>query len=129
MYSENNRRSANRRADNEFLRRMAGGDLIGNGYPVVNMNEISNQSHTPVHASSPAASCNEMCRGDRPSLDCPTTLSAPALAMVYCPKQCFRKLLSPQEGLKSGTIFSELVFPLEAASKNRYKEVNPRRCL
>ena len=44
MYAENNRRSAARRADDEFLRRMAGGDLIGNGFPVISLSEPQTQS-------------------------------------------------------------------------------------
>ncbi len=126
MYSENNRRSATRRADDEFLRRMTGGDLIGNGFPVMNMNDIPKQSVTPKRDLPPRLSCN----GTNPTpYDCPKTLNAPSLAMVYSPRQCWRKILSPTEGLKSGTIFTELVLPLEVSLKNRSKEVNPRRCL
>ena len=35
------------------------------------------------------------------------------LAMVYSPNQCFRKMYSPDEALKHGTLFEELYKPLE----------------
>lgn len=37
MYSENNRRASGMRANDEFLRRMLGGDLTGGELPVMNM--------------------------------------------------------------------------------------------
>ena len=35
------------------------------------------------------------------------------LAMVYAPKQSFRRLFSEQEALRHGTLFEELYKPLE----------------
>ncbi|MBQ9784867.1 MAG: spore coat associated protein CotJA [Clostridia bacterium] len=62
--------------------------------------------------------------------DCPTTLSAPALAMVYAPRQCWRNLFDPALGLSHGTIFKELVLPLEVIpSPHHSKEVKTRRPL
>ena len=124
MYSENNRRSARLRADDEFLRRMTGGDLIGNGCPTVPMNEAP--SPTPMCDIRPRLSCNG--NNNSVSHDCPNTVGAPSLAMVYSPKQCWRSILSPKEGLTAGTIFTELVLPLEVNLKNRTKEACPRRC-
>ena len=127
MYSENNRRFAARRADDEFLRRMTGGDLIGNGFPVMNMNDTPTHSFLPARDVPPGRSCNGSTH--KPELDCPTELHAPSLAMVYSPRQCWRKLLSPEDGLKAGSIFTELVFPLEVSLKKQSKEVNHRCCL
>lgn len=36
------------------------------------------------------------------------------LAMVYAPKQYWRALYEPAEALRTGTMFRELYFPLEA---------------
>lgn len=36
---------------------------------------------------------------------------APSLAMVYCPRQYWRGILSPDEALKRGTLFAELHKP------------------
>ena len=38
-------------------------------------------------------------------------VSAPSLAMVYCPRQHWRAILSPDEALKRGTLFAELNMP------------------
>ena len=38
---------------------------------------------------------------------------SPALAMVYCPRQYWRAIHSPDEALKKGTLFSELHMPFE----------------
>lgn len=35
------------------------------------------------------------------------------LAMVYAPKQSFRRLFSEKDALKNGTLFEELYKPLE----------------
>ncbi|MBE6589108.1 MAG: spore coat associated protein CotJA [Ruminococcaceae bacterium] len=84
------------------------------------------QPSRPIRDLPPRVSC----AGDQNTATaCPTQLSAPSLAMVYSPRQCWRKLLEPHEGLKAGTIFTELILPLEAVSKNGSKEVNTRRCL
>lgn len=40
MYSENNRRASGMRANDEFLRRMLGGDLTGGELPVMNMEAV-----------------------------------------------------------------------------------------
>ncbi len=143
MYSENNRRSAARRADDEFLRRMMGGDLTGNGVGEQSVPSTdSGQQPLPFHTGE---SCRPNAHSDNgqsstlnreksalciPSTACPTQLSAPALAMVYAPRQCWRNLFDPAEGLSKGTIFSELELPLEFCGghcKIRNQEVNRRR--
>ena len=38
---------------------------------------------------------------------------APSLAMVYCPRQYWRAISSPEEALMRGTLFSELYKPFD----------------
>lgn len=110
MYSENNRRAAYGRANDELLRRMLGGGAI----PFMQKDA---ENHPPL----PDYSHNKFgCDGapqkedTAPSCNiCPTNLHAPSLAMVYAPRQCWRKLLKPEAGLKEGSIFAELILPLE----------------
>ncbi len=70
------------------------------------------------------------CGCQRPcNTSCPTEIDAPALAMVYCPRQCWRKLFDPEEGLRHGTIFAELVLPFEAVPHKGGKEGCARRLM
>ena len=127
MYSESNRRAATSRANDEFLRRMIGGELVG-GIPVMNVDAPTRPS-LPDYSNNKAA-CDGTPRGNCPipdvCHDCPTHVHAPSLAMVYAPKQCWRGLLDPVSGLKSGSIFQELILPLEVEGKNYGKEVKNR---
>ena len=155
MYFENNRRAAQNRADADFLRRMLGGELNGNGCGCERSNGRSGNrpcdgnrersySHTQAQERRGTGECCEwrpQTRLEKPSAppesgcgcqkpcntSCPTEIHAPALAMVYSPRQCWRKLLDPAEGLKQGTIFAELVLPFEAVSNNCGKEGCARR--
>ena len=169
MYIESNRRAAESRADADFLRRMLGGELKGNGCGCDRSGERSHEhSHEHSHERSYERSGNRSCTGERSynripidsrradmgnccewrpqsrqeapvqpeggcgchmpcNTSCPTEIAAPALAMVYCPRQCWRKLLDPEEGLKHGTIFAELVLPFEAAPHKGGKEGCARR--
>ncbi len=129
MYSENNRRNTSRRADNEFLRRMLGGDMSGRTCPIMS---TRSQERPQPRRDEPMPPCNQ--DGGRPTpaphsctCSCPSEIPAPAIAMVYAPKQCWRNLLDPASGLAKGSIFSELILPLGAIPKNCEKEVNPRR--
>ena len=139
MYFENNRRAAENRADADFLRRMLGGELNGNACGCDRSRDRSYErpydrerscNRTPVEVRRGTGECCEWtpqarletpvrpeggCGCQRPcDTSCPTEIAAPALAMVYCPRQCWRKLFDPEEGLKHGTIFAELVLPFEA---------------
>lgn len=124
MYADNQRRSASQRVNDEFLRRMMGGNLTPS--------PKAERSEQPT--ASACAICSQGCeRNDRPNMtdSCPTTLHAPSLAMVYSPRQCWRNVLSPEEGLKKGSIFEELVLPLEADGRGgincRGTEVRTRK--
>ena len=136
MYIENNRRAAESRADADFLRRMLGGELNGNDRthsctrnsdraPLQSRREnMGNccewrpqvRQETPVRPED-GCGCQSIC-----NTSCPAEIPAPALAMVYCPRQCWRSLFSPEDGLKHGTIFAELVLPFEGDSQNCRKE-------
>jgi hypothetical protein len=130
MYSENNRRSTTRRADDAFLRRMLGGELTGDGFPVVNTSPAT--APTPLDRPAPQTQNGNLTRCDGSTAQhggntCPTTLHAPAIAMVYAPMQCWKNLFDPATGLSHGTIFQELVLPLGSFPENAHKEVNPHR--
>ena len=103
MYSENNRRTAVRRADEEFLRRLSGGEL--------GVSPIPHGNASPKDVPSPRRSCNGT------PVPCQSDSFAPSLAMVYSPRQCWRGILDPAAGLAAGTIFSELILPLEVKGK------------
>ena len=120
MYSENSRRPL-KRANDEFLRRMVGGELTGNELPVMNMMppEIGNRQMQGQ------ASCNGS-DTNAPG-ECPVTLAAPSLAMVYSPKQCWRNILDHDAALANGSLFAELVKPLEVGGNLRGTEVRTRK--
>lgn len=136
MYFENNRRAAESRADADFLRRMLGGELSNSradassadlrGSANGSFCEWSSRSQSQREATS-SRPVSEYDSQKPRNTACPTEIPAPALAMVYSPLQCWRKLFEPEEGLKHGTIFSELALPFEAASNKRGKEGHARR--
>lgn len=119
MYSDTNRRAASNRTNDEFLRRMLGGEWSGD-LPVMNTSP-SPRPTLPNYGENRTACDGSPRRDPVPSAptcnDCPTHLHAPALAMVYAPKQCWRNLLEPSMGLKKGSIFSELILPFEGDEK------------
>ena len=152
MYFENNRRAAENRADADFLRRMLGGELNGNGCGCDRSDDrFTNRSYertrersynrTPLENRRGMGECCEwtpqQARQEAPvrpengcgcgcqmscNTSCPTEIPAPALAMVYAPRQCWRKLFEPEDALKHGSLFAELVLPFEAAPKKGGKE-------
>ena len=142
MEFENNRRAAESRADADFLRRMLGGELNGNRcnrsrdrapletrQGVGECCEWSPQTRQPqARQEMPVRPENGGCGCQKPcNTSCPTEVHAPSLAMVYSPRQCWRQLLDPAEGLKHGTIFAELVLPFEAVPQKGGKEGCARR--
>ena len=124
MYSENNRRYAARRADEEFLRRMSGGDLCGNALPTV---ATVAAKDVPVRDARGRVRCDGSTQDGVCTNVCESDSFAPSLAMVYSPRQCWRGLLSPSDALAQGSLFSELVLPLEAVPQHTDKEVRIRR--
>ena len=129
MYSESNRKNAAQRANDAFLRRMLGGELTGDGYPVMSVTEHAESPAAPVRAENARVSCDGAIRPTATDKGCPTTIGAPSIAMVYSPRQCWRNLYDPATGLSNGTLFSELNLPLEAVDGKRGKEVKIRRPL
>lgn len=131
MYSENNRRSASQRANDELLRRMMGGQLTGDALPVMNATPSKTPDRLPVRDERVRVSCNGTARENGTqgagNTACPTCIPAPSIAMVYAPKQYWRNLLDPASGLSQGSIFAELILPLEAVPQKGEKEVRARR--
>jgi hypothetical protein len=131
MHSENSKNASQRRANDEFLRRMLGGELGNTGercHPSCPLPSTCRTSDTPqgrlAHREPPSPPCNE---GDR-THTCPREIYAPALAMVYSPLQCWEGLLPPEKALHAGSQFTALILPLESGAKSRESEVCNRRC-
>ena len=144
MYSEIDRRASTRRANDEFLRRMLGGELCGGAREAMNqgVEESPRPTLPPVNnetacdgsergngvcGRSGNGGCNGGGNGDGADRGCPKHVHAPALAMVYAPRQCWQNLLDPMSGLEQGSIFAELILPLEAVRGSGEKEVRTRR--
>ena len=127
MYTENNRHTSVERANDDFLRRMLGGELIGGARAV-----MSEAGEIPAPSPAPGCAAGDGRRGDereertaraeeRPSCNegdgnaCPQYPNMPSLAMVYAPYQCWQNLLDPESALEQGSQFAELILPLETA--------------
>lgn len=172
MYSDNHNKNSARRSDTEFLRRMRGGELTGDGFrsiripgtaadgitpqPIGGMTNPQNgttpqnegrfspppaentcgcgcnqESESTCGSRNPGSSCNSCSNPPAtpcPENNCPTTIPAPSLAMVYCPRQCWRRILNPAEGLSAGSIFEELLLPLKAKNQKPMREGEKSRC-
>ncbi len=137
MYFENNRRMSSQRTNDDFLRRMLGGELTqkkniacdqekkcGRATAPMPRREMQGMSPTPTVPNAcplnPQAAC---------TCNCPTQIPAPSVAMVYVPRQCWKGLMDPATGLSYGTIFTDLVLPLTGKCKNPEKEVKPCRLM
>ncbi len=83
-----------------------------------------NRPETPSCNSCGCSSSNN-CQNN----ECPTRIPAPSLAMTYCPKQCWRRILDPAQGLSAGSIFEELILPLEVRSGKSMREGGKSRCI
>ena len=129
MYPEQDRRSSVRRANDEFLRRMLGGELTEGAPFCAVMNQAngteSRSQQLPPERSRTA--CDGSPRQNGSAGECPTHIHAPSLAMAYAPRQCWQNLLDPVSGLKEGSIFAELILPFEAGHCQKGTEVRPRR--
>ena len=121
MNTESNRQNSFRRSNDEFLRRMRGGEFCEE-------QRTRQKSEIPVLATLDIPGAN-----NRQSPSCDGRMSQepetgredygncryPSLAMVYSPKQKWREVMSPEDGLRHGTIFRELVKPWEAGERGR----------
>ena len=133
MYSDENKRAPECRANDEFLRRMLGGELVGGerlGQPSDGLDLPEERYERGVDCrGNPTGAGNA---GEEKGMfarrescdcaDCPTEIPAPALAMVYAPKQCWRNVLEPQTGLAHGSMFAELILPFEGCRKQNRME-------
>ncbi len=119
MYSDNNRRAAARRSNDAFLRRMLGGELSEAGLTRANI-------EPPTAPEGNRPGCDGTVSGHG-SAGCPTEIGAPALSMVYAPRQCWRNVLEPRAGLQKGSIFAELILPFEGSCKKGETEVKTCR--
>lgn len=154
MYSEIDRRASAQRANDEFLRRMLGGELCGGAREAMNqgvMEESARPTLPPVNNGTACdgserghggcgraesdgheggcgrGGCNGGGNGDGTDRGCPKHVHAPALAMVYAPRQCWQNVLDPMSGLAHGSIFAELVLPFEGDRGCGEKEVRTRK--
>ncbi len=108
MYMDKNRQPCRQRANNDFLRRMTGGEL-GAACPICRMGQARGE-RPPMEEMPMPPSC---VGNDRPYPEqvCPHDPRMPSPAMVYSPVQCFRELYTPEEALMRGTLFKELDLP------------------
>lgn len=131
MHSENTKNASLRRANDEFLRRMLGGelgraeDVSSLGCPIpCSRRAVGGAPINKARRDPMPPPCNE---GDC-AHSCPKEIGAPALAMVYSPLQCWDGLLPPEKALRAGSQFAALVLPLEQDRKSRESEVCNQRC-
>ena len=82
------------------MRNMNGGNNVMPNLPTEPENGTGERAVTP----------DPPVEGDNCKTDCDDGFQ---LAMVYSPKQCFRKLYNEQDALMNGTLFEELNKPLE----------------
>ena len=112
MYSEHEKRNSLQRANNEFLRRMLGGELTVGAASAMNADTPS----LPSYPERPP--CNGQQEENELS-ECHTSKEMPSLAMVYSPKQCWKGLMNPQAALELGTQFTDLVLPFEGYGRGK----------
>ncbi len=145
MYSENQRHCSARRANDEFLRRMLGGEMsYGSTNQATRRDDSPTQekngcgckrkslcarsegdvgSFCPLTGRREPAPCNEgdtATEGKRPAC-----VPAPSLAMVYSPMQSFQGIYEPAVALRQGTLFAELDLPFEGCGR---KEACAHKC-
>lgn len=114
MYSENEKQYSRRRSNDEFLRRIRGEEFLaglsaGSDIPTLSRTDIPQVDERPRTACD--GSDNNTGRQGT-NYHC----HMPSLAMVYSPYQYWQNLLSPEEGLSQGSIFTELIKPLEVGN-------------
>jgi len=150
MYSDNQRHSSARRANDEFLRRMLGGEMSSCGgadhkpqrveasredaemgfrkRPCSCMraqNERGERgSSCPIVAERTAPACND---GDNAGayIQARGSAHSTSLAMVYSPVQRFEHIYEPEKALSRGTLFEALDLPFVGCGR---KEACARRC-
>ena len=114
MYFENEKHRSRQRSNDEFFRRMNADELhlgaTGSDIPTFCRTDI------PRRDVSPRTSCNGTPNTpDTAPSDWYASCKMPSLAMVYAPVQAWQELLTPLDGLHQGSIFRELIKPLEVS--------------
>lgn len=114
MYFENEKHRSRQRSNDEFFRRMNADDLrlglTGSDIPTFSRTDI------PRKDVSPRTSCDGTSTSPAQiQSDGYASCKMPSLAMVYAPMQAWQELLSPLDGLHQGSIFKELIKPLEVS--------------
>ena len=119
MYSEQNKKPPQCRANDAFLRRMLGGELTGQGgcgYRRTEDRLGEAASRVACDGTRRDEGMESGCGGH--SL-CQGETAMPSLAMVYAPVQVWNGVLDPANALRAGSQFPDLVLPLESYSCGR----------
>lgn len=125
MNAENNRRTSARRANDEFLRRMLGGESVGGARAAMNAVPMPGPDFPQERPNRPSCDGSYPNGGNNTGA-CKMSKDMPSLAMVYAPEQCWQNLLDPAVGLAHGSLFADLVLPFEGCD-NRIGERNPHK--
>lgn len=111
---EKNNRTAGWRSDDEFLRRMLGGNFSNRDLPVMSP---SVGIPTPANLDRAGAETRNADNGSGTENGNENGCCRyPSLAMVYAPEQKWKNLTEPAKALKEGTLFCALVKPFEGRS-------------
>lgn len=113
---QSQRQNSGRRSNDEFLRRMLGGELSdGNtslkGTTAGSRNHCCNGGNEKF---SPSLTGNQN-SGNSANNRC--DLNAVSLAMVYAPTQAFQNIYDPIKALRQGTQFADLDLPFEGCGR------------
>lgn len=117
MYSDNEKQAPRRRSNDEFLRRMRREEFLsrmnaGSDIPTISRTDV------PSLDVRPRASCDGTpLQNATAQRDASFGCSMPSLAMVYSPYQNWEGLLSPEKGLSEGSLFQDLIKPLEVGGR------------
>ena len=101
-----------------ILNSLLGGELTGGALPVMN----TEPPRLPEQEGNGPLCDGSVGNGGAGGASCPKEPWAPSLAMVYAPRQCWRNLLDPQSALSEGSLFAELILPLEVGNRPRGTE-------
>ena len=108
MYFENEKLRSRQRSNDEFFRRMNGEDfrlgMMGSDIPTFSRTDIPKRDEIPKTTCKGTPNSNAGAIG---------ACQMPSLAMVYAPVQAWQGVLSPEDGLRQGSIFADLIKPFE----------------
>ena len=125
MYPDNERLSL-RRSDDEFLRRLRGGEFGGGRIPLQPEGTVPVASAGGINLPPETAGNSETGYSYLSGIP-GSVCKMPSLAMVYSPLQDWKGILEPDVGLSHGSIFTDLIKPLEVVMRSGGMEVNTRK--